>query len=252
MEEQYQRHNSRAWFGIALIVGGGLLFARRMGAPIPHWLFSWEVLLIALGLLIGIKHRFRKSSWIVPVAVGGYFLSERLMPEWDLHLYMLPAFIILVGLVFLLRPKKKCRGRFGRFADKEQWKEQWREKRQRQYDSMANPDADYLDSVSFFGGVKKIILSKNFKGGEVTCFMGGAEIDLSQADIQQQIILDLTNVFGGTKLIVPPHWDVKSEVTAIFGGIDDKRPVQSSNIDREKVLILKGIAVFGGIDIRSY
>jgi hypothetical protein len=109
-----------------------------------------------------------------------------------------------------------------------------------------------LNCIAAFGGVKKVILSKNFKGGESTCFMGGAEINLAQADIPGPIVLDVTQVFGGTKLIVPANWDVKSEVIAVFGGIDDKRQINPAALTPGKVITLRGISVFGGIDIKSY
>ncbi len=44
-----------------------------------------------------------------------------------------------------------------------------------------------LNINTAFGSVKKIILSKNFKGGEINNFMGGTEINLMKADIQQPI-----------------------------------------------------------------
>ena len=35
---------------------------------------------------------------------------------------------------------------------------------------------------------------------------GGAEINFMQADIQGRVELEVNQVFGGTKLIVPAHW----------------------------------------------
>jgi predicted membrane protein len=82
---------------------------------------------------------------------------------------------------------------------------------------------------------------------------GGAEYDLSQADITETATLEINQVFGGTKLIVPSSWEIKSELVAVFGGIDDKRPIMSPNsLSSNKILILKGTTYFGGIDIRSY
>jgi len=111
---------------------------------------------------------------------------------------------------------------------------------------------DVIDSTSIFGGVKKMITSKDFKGGEIVCFMGGAEYNLSQADITGPISIDIMQVFGGTKLIVPPHWEIKTETVAIFAGIEDKRPVQPGAFDPNKILVLKGTTIFGGIEIKSY
>jgi hypothetical protein len=41
---------------------------------------------------------------------------------------------------------------------------------------------------------------------------------------------------------------------AIFGGVDDKRPMLANPTGEEtnKILILKGTCLLGGIDIRSY
>jgi hypothetical protein len=56
---------------------------------------------------------------------------------------------------------------------------------------------------------------------------------------------------GGTKIVVPPHWTIRSELTSIFGNIEDKR--QNIGVPNpDKVLILDGTSVFGGIEIRNY
>jgi predicted membrane protein len=61
----------------------------------------------------------------------------------------------------------------------------------------------------------------------------------------------VVQVFGGTKIIVPANWTVHSEMVAIFGGIEDKRPPQL-NVAAEKVLVIVGTSLFGGIDIKSF
>jgi hypothetical protein len=110
---------------------------------------------------------------------------------------------------------------------------------------------DYISATTVLGGIHKNILSKNFKGGDITIFMGGAELNLSQADIQGTAALDITQIMGGTKIVVPPHWTIRSELTSIFGNIEDKR--QNIGVPNpDKVLILDGTSVFGGIEIRNY
>ena len=42
---------------------------------------------------------------------------------------------------------------------------------------------DIIDSTYIFSGTKKVILSKNFKGGDIVNIFGGCEIDLTQADM---------------------------------------------------------------------
>ena len=82
--------------------------------------------------------------------------------------------------------------------------------------------------------------------------MGGSEIDLTQSDFTGRIVIDVTNIFGGTKMIVPPTWDVQNDITAIFGGVDDKRQISGVTLDPNKVLVLDGTCMFGGIEIRSF
>jgi len=106
--------------------------------------------------------------------------------------------------------------------------------------------------VNVFGGSNQKIYSKNFKGGEVLAVFGGCDVNLSQADFQGTIVLDLIAIFGGVKIIVPSNWEVKSEVTAIFGGIEDKRATLAVLDEPRKVLKLKGVAMFGGVDIRNF
>jgi hypothetical protein len=111
---------------------------------------------------------------------------------------------------------------------------------------------DYIDTTSIFGGTKKNILSKDFKGGDIVNVFGGTELNLTQADIKGSAVLELTTIFGGTKLIVPSNWAIKSEAVTIFGGIEDKRQMPPSSEQPDKVLLLRGTVIFGGIDIKSF
>jgi hypothetical protein len=51
---------------------------------------------------------------------------------------------------------------------------------------------------------------------------------------------------------VPSDWDVKSDIVAIFGGIEDKRSLENVSINPSKVLLLKGTSIFAGIEIRNF
>lgn len=81
---------------------------------------------------------------------------------------------------------------------------------------------------------------------------GGAEIDMSLADINSTVVLKLEAVFGGIKLVLPPHWAIQNKIEGVFHGVDDKRRFNpDASINPSKILILNGSAVFGGIEIRS-
>ena len=78
------------------------------------------------------------------------------------------------------------------------------------------------------------------------------DIDLSQADIAETAYLDVDVAFGGVKLIVPPHWDLKIDVTNIFAGVEDKRMYPQTSTDPSKVMVIKGSIIFGGLEIKSF
>ena len=113
---------------------------------------------------------------------------------------------------------------------------------------------DMIDGVAFMAGIKKKIISKNFKGGDMTVIFGGVELDFSQADFTDKATLDVTQIFGGTKIIIPANWEIKSELVSVFGSIEDKRMIQPTTLGSEpnKTLILKGTTFFGGIEIKSF
>jgi predicted membrane protein len=113
-----------------------------------------------------------------------------------------------------------------------------------------NSTSDRLQETAVFGNIRKTMITKNFGGGEVSTVFGSAEINLMQADLQQQAKLELNAVFGSIRLIVPTHWQIKMETSAVLGGVEDKRPKHA--IYSDKILLLEGNAVFGGIQIESH
>lgn len=258
--EMYNRwekdHRRGKIFGGLIIVGVGCLFlAREMGAVLPSWMFTWEMILIICGLYAGVKHSFRNAGWIIMILIGSAFLLRDYYHEYDFTHYIWPVALIILGIYIILRPKRNCQARF--YHRMERWhrkQERWKQRypgRQDWQTPTVNSD-DYIEVNSVFGSVKKNIVTKDFKGGEVNSVFGGSEINLTQADINGTVQLEMNSVFGGSRLIVPPHWEIKSKMEAVFGSVEDKRPLQKDVQKDGKVLILTGAAVFGGIEIRSY
>jgi predicted membrane protein len=75
---------------------------------------------------------------------------------------------------------------------------------------------------------------------------------MTQADIQGKVFLEVNQVFGGTKLIVPANWQIQSEATAIMGSVEDSRVGYKDMVEHDKILVIEGTSIFGGISIKSY
>jgi predicted membrane protein len=234
--------------GLILICIGVALVMRKMDFPFPNWLFTWPMILILVGFYSGVKHNFRNNSWIILSGIGVFFLLDRYVLDVSIATFFWPILIIAAGILFILRPSGMKENNWGFNTGKSQTGN-W----QAYGSSTSTDNNDFLNIQSVFSGVQRSVLSKNFQGGKVSCVFGGAEIDLTQADISGSVTLKLEAVFGGIKLIVPAHWQVINEIDGIFHGVDDKRraPAGAYN-DVSKTLVLKGSAVFGGIEIRSY
>lgn len=263
---EYEKSHKRGKVvgGIFVVIAGCLLLARELGVELPHWLFSWKTFLIALGLFVGFKHGFKNFSWLILILVGGAFIVADVYPELAIKHLLWPLMVILVGLFIIFKPRhrhRQCRehrfrNRHHRFRDQKYW-DQYRAEYQTKYAAGPFTDADsedIIEGVAFMSGIKKKIISKNFKGGDVTVIFGGGELDFTQADITEKATLEVTQIFGGTKLLVPANWEIKSETVSIFGSIEDKRMARPTTLTNEpsKVLILRGTTVFGGIEIKSF
>lgn len=258
----------RFWTGIALLIVGGVLLADKWGVDFPRWLFQWPSIVVLVGLVSGFKSNFRNSSWFIITLVGVIFMADAIDTDLNFREYLWPIVILAFGVMFIMRPRKRwCRNRkawdgvsythvnpstdaglpASNYDASKTYNPTSGFGAEHEYSS-----ADVIESVSIFGGVKKVVTSKNFQGGEVICFMGGAEYNLMQADFTGHIVIEVIQGFGGTKFIIPPHWEVRSEAVAIFAGFEDKRPLQPGAFDPNKVLIIKGTSIFGGIEIKSF
>ncbi|MCJ8208756.1 cell wall-active antibiotics response protein [Mucilaginibacter sp. RS28] len=253
---------------ILLLIGGVLLLQQFTYFIIPWWLWRWPTWLILIGLYSGAKNNFRSLGWLIMVAIGGIFLFDDIFPGIHFRNLVWPAVLILVGF-WLITGRHKTTGCLNiKSRRRKPWEADYVVKPE-----VTSPDGttsteepvtgdpfdtkyaygdDYVNTTSVFGSVNKMILSKDFKGGTVVNVFGGTELNFTQADIKGKVYIDVTQLFGGIKLFVPPHWQVTSDIAAIFAGIDDKRRNTTIPLDPDKVLVLTGTSIFAGIEIRSF
>ncbi|HLS30635.1 MAG TPA: DUF5668 domain-containing protein [Flavobacteriaceae bacterium] len=233
-----QKRLSHVAIGILVIVAGLLVLFRQMGLYIPSWILSWKMLLVAGGFVLLIKHNFKNTAGYIMVGVGVVFLIRDLGFTWVNSNLFWPIVIIGIGIAILARSV---------FSSSSSTSKTYKAA----FKDVDSEDVIHVESI--FGGVTKNIVSKNFRGGLVSLVFAGAKINLMRVDLEEEAVIDITCVFSGTKLIIPSGWKVKSEVSTIFGGLDDKRPIMPAEMTEEsKTLVLRGDCIFGGIEISSY
>lgn len=277
IEPTKSRNSGKVIAGFILLIFGGILLLQQLGDFLfPSWMFSWPMWLIALGLYSGAKHNFSKPTAYIMIVIGVIFLADKIFPGVNLSNLFWPVIIISIGFMMILGRNHQWDTR--RFRRDRRWKHNRYTDKHWDWDKQVNPEnlqeplkdyanmnysdmkaeygpgslsEDLLDATSIFGSCNKTILSKNFKGGEIINIFGGAEIDFTQADINGRVVIDVTQIFGGIKLLVPPHWHVTSDMVALFAGFDDKRK-HKIDMTNDKVLVITGTSIFAGIEIRSY
>lgn len=218
--------HGRVIIGILMIILGALFVMRNYEIlDFPYEYFTWEYFFILIGVLFLFLSR-NKAAGFVFIAIGLF----NLVPE------LWPLLLVLIGLYII----------YGRTRHN-------RQKDDSAETEASNSSTDYVESVSIFGGGSKIINSDNFKGGSIVSIFGGSEINLVNSKLAEgENNIEITAVFGGTTLTVPADWNVVIDVLPIFGGFGDKRMKDpNKKIQEGRKLVLKGIVLFGGGEIKT-
>lgn len=231
-------NTSRFLIGGLLITVGMLLFLSIndiINIRIWDIVFSFPFFMFFAGILILINSRNRSIGYILTF-VGGFLLIPKVFPWINLDGDLIfPLLIIGLGVAIIVKKRKPAKGpAIPGYAN-----ETFRK--------------DYIDDVAVFGGGSKVLVSDNFKGGNITAIFGGSEIDLTNCKLAEgENVLDVLLIFGGSDIFVPKEWNVIINVTPLFGGFSNKvirDPALA--IDTTRTLVVKGTALFGGGEVKN-
>lgn len=223
----------RFFFGIAILVVGVLALINNMNFFNTSDLIPfWPVVFIVLGALKISQSRGQSGA----VIGGGLILLGSIMTLnhlgiLNIHMrQMWPIFLIGLGIMVLLKDKNKRFFENGLQADK------------------INSQDATIDIVAVMSGSQGNIASQAFKGGEISAVMGGVELDLRNASIETEAVINVFAFWGGISLKIPSDWSVVNNGSAIMGGIEDSTV---PNMAANKRLIITGTVVMGGVEIKN-
>ncbi len=237
--ETIKRFDKKLLIGtILMIIGGVLLFDNYFNLHLRHIVLSWPMILIIAGIISLLNSRVLTPG-LVLISIGLIFLLPR-FDFWPYYISFRELFfpVVLIGIgIIMISNRGQYKKKINNFGSKDN----------------GTINEGYFEDTNIFSGGKKIVSSKNFKGATLTTIFGGAEYNFMHADIVDgKAELDVTAVFGGSKLIIPSDWKVITDVSAIFGGFSDERGGNAVDQNNDKVLYIKGSVVFGGGEIVSY
>lgn len=217
-------------WGIFFIVLG-IGFA---GQAFDLWSFNlffrgWWTLFIIVPCLISI---FKSGFRVVPVCglvIGVLFLfsSIGIFRGVAVGRLIFPIILIVIGLGIIFRhsfPSSK-------FKDK------------------INLKPGDLQHTATFSSEKIAYNNEVFTGASLDAIFGGVELNLSNAIINSDVVINCNAVFGGIDIMTPQDVNIKVASTPIFGGVDNKRR-NTPVVHEAPTIYVNATCMFGGVDIK--
>jgi predicted membrane protein len=231
------RGNTNLVLGLFIVVIGVILLLDNLDILNSCNVFSfWPMIIVLIGILkiTGAVSPTGRAIGLIFIAFGGLLLVDKLyFFNFDFGDWW-PLILILIGAGMLINRTSGCPPVS---ADPQSG------------DGRTVIDAT-INLFALMGGYKRVCSSQNFRGGDVNAIMGGCEVDLRQASIQNQpAVINVFAFWGGIEIKVPADWKIIVEAYPILGGIGDNTvsPIDGS----EKQLIIRGQAIMGGVEIKN-
>lgn len=230
--------NRTLGLGLLIIaIGLGFLFRQMdvFSSRTEDIVFSWQMLLILIGMF-SLFFGENKTTGFILIIVGGFFLLPEIFSlPYNFRRTFWPMLLILLGLFILSRS--------GLF----------RRRNEDQTTLSSDTGLNYIDEVNIFSGSDRKISGVKLRGGKITSIFGGSELDLTEAELSTGTnVIEVFYMFGGSSITVPQDWHVINQVTAVLGAFADKRKhLPGQQQSPEKTLVLRGLVIFGGGEVKS-
>ena len=219
---------------VGIIFGGNALDIWDIDIFFPGW---WTLFLIIPGLISMVRYGFNWGSGIL-VIIGLVLLFDALdiIDDGVIWKLIFPLVLVAVGISIIAS--------FFRTGTKKGIKsEEYSKSKSYKYDS-----TQYPRYTAILGGGDYKNNTEDLKGVVAEAILGGLSIDLRDAKITEDIVLELTAVLGGIDIFIPDN--VRVEIISgvpVLGGFEHK--INRNAISGPKVRI-KYTAVLGGIEVK--
>ena len=217
--------------GFLLIFIGLILGLNAFGITNINLFFSgwWTLFIIIHSLVVLINDKEKTSSLIFLIIGVWLFLAERDLIEYELLIkLLLPVILISIGLLLVFKDVLSING-------KEIKKINANNKESNNY-------------IAVFGSQDLKFEDEKVENLDLKSLFGGIKLDLRDAKIEKDIVINTLSVFGGIDIYVPDDVKVKVSSTPFFGGVEVKREKQSSK--KEITIYLNSVCIFGGVDVK--
>jgi predicted membrane protein len=225
--------SSQVVIGLLVVAFGVLFLLDNLNIIyLRHVIFFWPLAFVMAGLvaLFGDGPRSGRITGIVLIAIGLAMTLNRLGYWFISWRTFWPLVMIALGGLILYRTVGGGRGARPVLAK----------------DGVSAENL--VDITAILGGFERRVSAPDFRGGEITAIMGGCALDLREAGLTTEAVINVFAIWGGITIKVPPDWTVILNGTPVMGGFTEKtaRPP-----DNRKRLVVTGYAIMGGVEVRN-
>ena len=224
------------FWGLFLIASAVLILVAKLGAfPDMSVMKIFWTLVFSVALV----------NSIVKLAFPGVFFSLAFLGIlYDVELgitaitpwtILLVALLLSIGVSLIYTPKKKKVTPNHRQVDSGD------------FVVFDEEDGNQFDFTSSFVGSIKYVNSDNFESANIEAKFAGMKVYFDNAVIQNgHATVNLNVSFAGVELYVPKNWRVDNQMSASFGGVEEKNRGEGAD---GPILTLRGNVSLGGVTI---
>jgi len=217
-----KRFSEIVW-GIVLVVIGLILLGKFLGLYSFDIFFDgWWTLLIIIPSIIDLFFENHKSTSLTFLIIGILLLlaSRDYVSYTSIFKIFICLVLIISGIKMIFKSGNKPK---------------------------IKQNKDIPVYTGIFGGIEEKYSKNKFKGCKIISVFGGSTIDLREAKIDEDCIVEVVSIFGGSDLIIPDNVNVVVSGVALFGGCDNKKNNQNDN---KVTIYVEQVSIFGGLDIK--
>lgn len=218
------------FLGLSLIVLGIIMLGNYIGIfSVDIFFDGWWTVFIIVPSILGIFDRRGRTASLIFLLIGILLLlnQQNILPRDLSWKILFASIIIIVGVRIVISGfyKNKVNIDF----------------------NFQGSEADDQTYTAIFSGYKRKYSNEEFKGANLTAIFGGIDLDIRDAVIKHDVVINSVSIFGGCNIIVPNNVNIKTAGTNIFGGVDNKIKNHTSGF---YTIYLNTTSIFGGVDIK--
>ena len=225
------RKFSNIMWGLVLIALGVIIGLNSLGLTSIELFFDgWWTLFIIIPCFIGLITDKEKTGSIIGLIIGVLLLlgCQDIISFETFWKLLIPMLLVILGLSMV-------------------FKDMFNSKINRKISELNKNSKSEKNVSAYFSGQKVAYSKEEFDGINMEAVFGGIKLDLREAIIKKDVVINARAIFGGIDILVPENINVVVSSSSMFGGVDNKREI---NQDNKITIYVNDSSLFGGIDIK--